>query len=71
MKNLSVRLMCAFAAVSVAGSLSAAWVDANAGSTDEGAPSGETRNGVVADAIPFSTRGSYLSLMSMDAQSRT
>ena len=59
MKKLSARWMCALAAAFAAGGLSAAWVDANAGSTDEGAPSGGSRNGVVADAIPFSTRGSY------------
>ena len=59
MKKLSARWMCALAAALAAGGLSAAWVDANAGSTDEGAPSGGSRNGVVADAIPFSTRGSY------------
>ena len=59
MKKLSARWMCALAAAFAAGGLSAAWVDANAGSTDEGAPAGGSRNGVVADAIPFSTRGSY------------
>ena len=42
--------------------LEAAWTDANWDSPDGGTSGGEVRNGVFADGIPFSMRGSYFTV---------
>lgn len=52
-------IAAAFGAVLATGMLQAAWTDANAESTDEGAQPEGARNGIVSDGIPFSMRGSY------------
>ncbi len=59
MKGMPVRWMCVLAATFAAGGVYAAWTDANAGSADDGSPSGEVRGEIDSDGIPFSTRGSY------------
>lgn len=59
MKERLSRWIGVLAAAVAAGELLAAWTDANAGSTDEGAPADESRSGLVSNGISFSTRGAY------------